>query len=84
MEKEQFIKKVSLLDKKQGNFQNTLKLMEKGEVDRFGYLSKYPDNAIDFFEWDNLDACLVRVQTAAVRNLPINIRQLISEISTYK
>lgn len=51
MEREEFIKKVSLLDKKQGNFQNTLKLMEKGKVDRVGYLSKYPDNAIDFFEW---------------------------------
>lgn len=41
-------------------------------------------DTIDFFEWDNLDAYLVRVQTTAVRNLPNNIRQLISEISTYK
>lgn len=39
---------------------------------------------IAFFKWDNLDAALARIQTAAIRKLPINIRQLISEITTYK
>jgi len=41
-------------------------------------------DTIEFFQWDNLDACLVRVQTAAVRNLPIEIKKLVAEISTYK
>lgn len=41
-------------------------------------------DTIEFFQWDNLDAYFVRVQTAAVRNLPIDIKKLIAEISTYK
>lgn len=41
-------------------------------------------DTIEFFQWDNLDACLVRVQTAAVRDFPNVIKKLIAEISTYK
>lgn len=39
---------------------------------------------INFFDWDTLNAYIARITIAASKSIPLNIAQLISEISVYK